>query len=71
MTARVEAQRALDEARERELAKLGGLLPICMVYKKTRDADGSWQQVELFISNHSGADFTHGMCPGCAAQMAG
>jgi len=71
VTARVEAQRALDEARERELAKLRGLLPICMVCKKIRDADGSWQQLELFISNHSGADFTHGMCPDCAAQMTG
>ena len=71
VTARVEAQRALDEARERELAELRGLLPICMVCKKIRDADGSWEQIEVFISNHSGADFTHGMCPECATRMAG
>ncbi len=63
---RIEAQRALDEAREHELANLRGLLPICMVCKKIRDSDGSWYQLELFISSHSKADFTHGLCPHCA-----
>jgi PAS domain S-box-containing protein len=71
VTDSIEAQRALDEARERELADLRGLLPICMVCKKIRDGDGSWHQLELFISDHSQADFTHGMCPDCANQMTG
>jgi len=68
VTARIEAQRALDEAHERELANLRGLLPICMMCKKIRDTDGSWYQLELFISTHSQADFTHGMCPECTTQ---
>lgn len=72
VTDRIEAQRALDEARERELADLRGLLRICMVCKKIRNADGSWDQLESFIASHSRADFTHGMCPEClTAQVAG
>lgn len=69
ITARIEAQHALDEAHERELANLRGLLPICMVCKKIRDAEGNWHQIELFISNHSQADFTHGMCPVCEHDL--
>ena len=69
VTQRIEAQRALDESRERELANLRGLLPICMVCKKIRDASGSWHPIEVFISNHSGADFTHGMCPQCEKDL--
>ena len=66
ITERVEAQHALDEARERELKDLRGLLPICMLCKKIRDADGIWRQLELYISSHSKTDFTHGLCPTCA-----
>lgn len=69
ITEAVEAQRALDDANARELANLRGLLPICMVCKKIRDAEGSWHQLELFISSHTHADFTHGVCPDCANRM--
>ncbi|HLJ48313.1 MAG TPA: PAS domain S-box protein [Bryobacteraceae bacterium] len=65
VTERIEAQRALDEAHERELANLRGLLRVCSVCKRIRDADGSWDQLEAFITRHSEADFTHGTCPDC------
>ena len=65
VTERIEAQRSADEARERELANLRGLLRICMVCKKIRNADGSWDALEAYIASHSQADFTHGMCPEC------
>ena len=55
-------------ALERALAdvtRLQGLLPICMYCKKIR-ADGNyWQQVDGYIAEHSGATFTHGICPDC------
>jgi PAS fold len=71
VTERIEAQRAADEARDRELASLRGLLRICMVCKKIRNSDGTWDQLETFIASHSEADFTHGMCPECLkGQMA-
>ncbi len=69
VTARIEAQRTLDEARERELANLRGLLPMCMVCKRIRDGDGTWRQLEVYISMHTHADFTHGVCADCATQM--
>lgn len=71
VTERIEAQRAADQVRERELAKLRGLLRICSTCKKIRNPIGDWEQLEAYIARHSEADFTHGMCPDCAkAQIA-
>jgi PAS domain S-box-containing protein len=67
VTDRVEAQHALNDARDRELASLRGLLPICMVCKKIRNAEGDWVQLERYIRDHSHAEFTHGLCPECDA----
>lgn len=44
---------------------LAGLLPICACCKRIRDDHGYWQQVEAYISEHSDAVFTHGICPEC------
>ena len=44
---------------------LSGLLPICAACKKIRDDKGYWSQVESYISNHTDATFSHGMCPDC------
>jgi PAS domain S-box-containing protein len=68
VTDRIEAQRAADEARERELSNLRGLLRICSVCKKIRNPDGSWDQIEAYIAGHSQADFTHAMCPDCLEE---
>lgn len=48
---------------------LTGLLPICCSCKKIRDDKGYWQQVEQFVSSHTGARFSHGLCPDCGAKM--
>jgi PAS domain S-box-containing protein len=48
---------------------LRGLLPICASCKKIRDDHGYWQQIEAFLVEHSEAEFTHGICPDCKAQM--
>jgi PAS domain S-box-containing protein len=44
---------------------LAGLFPICACCKRIRDDQGYWQQVEAYISEHSDAVFTHGICPEC------
>jgi len=44
---------------------LHGLLPICAWCKRIRDDHGYWSQVEAYIHEHMGADFTHGICPEC------
>ncbi|MDB6027716.1 MAG: two component system response regulator [Verrucomicrobiales bacterium] len=47
---------------------LGGLLPICACCKQIRDDKGYWSQVEVYIREHSEAQFTHGLCPKCADE---
>ncbi len=53
----------------REVKTLTGLLPICASCKKIRKDDSTWQQIEEYISSHSDADFTHGICPDCAHRL--
>jgi GAF domain-containing protein len=48
---------------------LSGLLPICSSCKQIRNDDGYWQQVEVYVQNHSHAKFTHGICPDCAEKI--
>ncbi len=50
-----------------EIKTLRGLLPICMYCKKIRDDKGYWTQMEAYISERSEAEFSHGLCPECAA----
>ena len=57
-------QKALGEVRQ-----LSGLLPICASCKKIRDDKGYWQQLEVYIRDHSEADFSHGLCPDCVQKM--
>jgi hypothetical protein len=47
---------------------LSRLLPICSVCKKIRDTSGDWHEVEKYITNHSDAEFSHGICPECARR---
>ena len=44
------------------------LLPICASCKKIRDDQGYWRQIEVYIRDHSDADFSHGLCPECAQK---
>jgi AmiR/NasT family two-component response regulator len=48
---------------------LNGLLPICAACKKIRDDRGYWRQVEQYVSEHSEATFTHGICPSCCQKL--
>ncbi|HOC55051.1 MAG TPA: GAF domain-containing protein [Verrucomicrobiota bacterium] len=48
---------------------LHGLLPICAWCKRIRDDSGYWQQVEGYVHEHLGADFTHGICPDCLEKQ--
>ena len=48
-----------------EVKTLSGLLPVCAWCKKVRDDQGYYHQIETYIAAHSGATFTHGICPDC------
>ena len=60
----IELQKALDEVKI-----LSGFLPICASCKNIRDDKGYWNQIEAYISEHSEAEFSHGICPGCAKKL--
>jgi sigma-B regulation protein RsbU (phosphoserine phosphatase) len=66
LAARVEElQEALSNVR-----RLTGLLPMCAYCKRIRDDDDYWQKLESYLSKHSDAQFTHGICPDCFAREA-
>jgi len=44
---------------------LKGLLPICMHCHKIRNDSGYWDRLEQFLSERTGAAFSHALCPEC------
>jgi hypothetical protein len=80
VTATVRTRTRRAKARETELARLvaeavanvkqmRGLLPICSSCKKIRDDKGYWEQLEFYVQEHSGAEFSHGLCPSCMLRL--
>ena len=65
--AEAEMERLINELQKSlaEVKTLSGLLPICSWCKKIRDDKGYWNQLESYISRHSGVDFSHSICPDC------
>jgi len=51
-----------------EIKTLSGLLPICSHCKKIRDDKGYWNQIEAYLTEHSEAKFSHGICKECAKK---
>ncbi len=60
----VELKNALEE-----IKTLKGIIPICANCKKIRDDTGYWNQLEYYISTHSDAKFSHGICPDCMEKL--
>jgi DNA-binding response OmpR family regulator len=72
----VKVQRNLLAQQKEELEtalarvkQLEGIIPICMYCKKIRDDRNTWNQLERYISDHSEAKFSHGICPNCAQDQ--
>lgn len=59
------------QALRARVRKLEGLLPTCAHCKDIRDETGEWQQIEEYVASRSEAQFTHGICPKCAARHFG
>ena len=74
----ITEHKKVDEDRERliaelqsaleEIKTLRGIIPICSFCKKIRDDQGFWSQVEVYVKEHSEADFSHSLCPDCARE---
>jgi two-component system NtrC family sensor kinase len=52
-----------------EIKTLRGIIPICSNCKEIRDDEGMWSQIETYISDHSEAEFIHGICPNCEKKL--
>lgn len=68
-TQQLEIEKAKLEDTLGQVKTLQGLLPICSACKKIRDDQGYWNQIEEYISYHTEAAFTHGICPDCARRL--
>jgi PAS domain S-box-containing protein len=52
-----------------KIKTLRGLVPICASCKKIRDDQGFWHQVEIYVRDHTEANFSHSICPACAKEL--
>lgn len=66
-----EKEKLIDDLKEAldKIKTLHGLIPICAHCKNIRDDKGSWNQLEQYITSHSEAQFSHGICPDCMKQL--
>ena len=56
------------------IQQLEQLLPICMYCKRIRDgeqedSETKWQQMEEYIHDRTGSEFSHGICPDCVERI--
>jgi hypothetical protein len=68
----VRAERELQQcvtAARAQVKTLSGMLPLCAWCKKVRDDSGYWNQIEVYVSQHTQAEFSHGICPDCREKM--
>jgi hypothetical protein len=54
---------------KKKMRVLEGILPICASCKRIRTDKGEYEQMEKFITEHSEASFSHGICPECAEKL--
>lgn len=82
LLARVEVGRRMVEMQETlaekirelqqalaEIKTLRGIVPICAGCKNIRDDKGYWNQVEVYVHNHTEAEFSHSLCPECVKKL--
>ena len=62
---RLEYSRQALEIASAKISSLEKLLPICSYCKKVRSDKNYWQEVEVYISEHTDTMFSHSICPDC------
>ena len=65
----LDERTAMLQSAETRVKALHGLLPLCMSCKKIRDDRGYWNQLEIYIRDHSDAEISHALCPECAERL--
>ena len=69
LRARLEQQTAELRDALAKVKTLSGFIPICASCKKVRDDRGFWSQIEDYLSEHSDAELSHGLCPDCLREF--
>jgi hypothetical protein len=64
VAANEELKRRMDE-----INRLRDIIPICSCCKKIRDDKGYWNQLEIYLREHSNMEFSHGLCPDCLKRL--
>ena len=68
----IERRKAAEAALQKALSEvkvLRGFLPICSGCKSIRNDQGYWEKIEVYIREHSEAEFSHGLCPDCLKKL--
>ena len=68
----LDHEHEVTESLRRSLSQIKVLetfLPICAQCKKIRNQQGVWQQLEVYIGQHSITQFSHSYCPECARKI--
>lgn len=52
-----------------QVRQLEELMPICTYCKKIRDDQNYWQQIEGYINERTGSEFSHSICPDCYTRV--
>ncbi len=66
---RVKEQAASLQEALGEIKELRGIIPICAGCKKVRDDEGYWNHVEIYVAEHTRAEFSHGFCEECMERL--
>jgi sigma-B regulation protein RsbU (phosphoserine phosphatase) len=61
------ANAELSSTRE-QVEQLQELLPICTYCRRVKESDGSWRDLEQFVTRRLGADLSEEICPECAGS---
>ena len=59
-----ELQQAIEH-----IKTLRGILPICSHCKNIKNDKGYWDRVEVYIHDHTDAEFSHSLCPTCLKEL--
>ena len=75
ITARKELEQERDQLIKsledalKEIKTLKGFIPICSYCHSLRNEEGAWNSIEVYMSEHSDAKFSHGVCPNCLPKV--
>jgi len=59
----------VEVTERRRRGTLSGVLTICFHCKRILDGEGTWWPVDVYVRDHSEAQFSHGLCAECGPRL--